>query len=102
MLGSLLAHAAVSAAGAANSASQQWWSAGWKQVTTHAASTRQHLARVATDLQAATKTWKAPDFSKGLGVKLDVDMLSPAVSAVKQQYEALPEPIREVMPFAGE
>lgn len=49
----------------------------------------------------ASKNWKAPDFSKGLGVKLDIDMLSPAVTTVKQQYAALPEPLREVMPFAG-
>jgi hypothetical protein len=57
---------------------------------------------VAAELQASAKTWKAPDFSKGLGVKLDIDMLSPAVSTVKQQYQALPEPVREVMPFMGE
>lgn len=73
----------------------------WAPLNQQLASTRQHLARVATDLQAASKAWKAPDFSKGLGVKLDIDMLSPAVSTVKQQYQALPEPLREVMPFAG-
>jgi hypothetical protein len=65
------------------------------------ASTRQHLTRAAADLQTASRNWKAPDFSKGLGVKLDIDMLSPAVTTVKQQYAALPEPLREVMPFAG-
>jgi hypothetical protein len=43
-----------------------------------------------------------PDLSKGVGVKLDVDMLTPAVESVKQQYAGLPEPVRQVMPFAGE
>lgn len=74
----------------------------WVPLNQHLLSTRQHLARVAAELQASAKTWKAPDFSKGLGVKLDIDMLSPAVSTVKQQYQALPEPVREVMPFMGE
>jgi hypothetical protein len=74
----------------------------WSPLNQQLASTRHHLAQVATQLQTASRTWKAPDFSKGLGVKLDIDMLSPAVSSVKQQYQALPEPVRDVMPFAGE
>lgn len=73
----------------------------WSPLNQQLASTRHHLAQVATQLQTASRTWKAPDFSKGLGVKLDIDMLSPAVSSVKQQYQALPEPVRDVMPFAG-
>lgn len=89
--------AVPSAPAAAVAAGPPWWSSFNQQL----ASTRQHLARVATDLQVASKSWKAPDLSKGLGVKLDIDMLSPAVSTVKQQYQALPEPVRDVMPFAG-
>lgn len=73
----------------------------WAPVSQQLSNTRQHLARVASDLQAASRTWKMPDLSKGLGVKLDVDMLTPAVQSVKQQYAGLPEPVRQVMPFAG-
>lgn len=65
------------------------------------AAARGNLQRMAADVQVASKTWKAPDFSKGLGVKLDVDVLNPAISSVRQQYQALPEPLREVLPFAG-
>lgn len=92
-----MAAAASPSAPAAVAAGPPWWASFNQQL----ASTRQHLARVATDIQVASKSWKAPDLSKGLGVKLDIDMLSPAVSTVKQQYQALPEPVRDIMPFAG-
>lgn len=73
----------------------------WGPVSQQLSNTRQHLARVASDLQTASRTWKMPDLSKGLGVKLDVGMLTPAVQSVKEQYAGLPEPVRQVMPFAG-
>jgi hypothetical protein len=54
-----------------------------------------------TALAAAAKSWKPPDLSKGLGVKLDVDMFTPALTSVKAQYQQLPQPVRDVLPFAG-
>eukprot|EP00775_Hariotina_reticulata_P012034 gene12034-12177_t len=34
-------------------------------------------------------------------MKVDIDILNPAISGLKQQWQQLPEPVRDVMPFAG-
>lgn len=59
------------------------------------------MAAWGSQLAAAAREWKPPALSKGLGVKLDVDMLTPALESVKTQYAQLPQPVREVLPFAG-
>lgn len=38
---------------------------------------------------------------RAAGVKVDVDLLNPAITAAKQQWDGLPEPVRQVAPFAG-
>ncbi len=35
------------------------------------------------------------------GMKVDVDFLNPTIAGLKEQWSALPEPVREVAPFAG-
>jgi hypothetical protein len=35
-------------------------------------------------------------------MKVDIDILNPAISGLKQQWQQLPEPVRDVMPFAGQ
>jgi len=35
------------------------------------------------------------------GMKIDVDVLNPAITGLKQQWQQLPEPVKEVVPFAG-
>lgn len=34
-------------------------------------------------------------------MKVDVDFLNPAISGLKQQWQQLPEPVQEVLPYAG-
>lgn len=48
----------------------------------------------------AAKAWRPPDLSK-VGVNVQVDMLGPAVANIKQQYAALPEPVRQLLPYGA-
>lgn len=34
-------------------------------------------------------------------MKVDVDMLNPVITTIKTQWAQLPEPVRQVAPFAG-
>jgi hypothetical protein len=34
-------------------------------------------------------------------MKVDVDFLNPAITGIRQQWQHLPEPVRDVMPYAG-
>lgn len=34
-------------------------------------------------------------------MKLDVDFLNPAITGLKQQWQQLPGPVKEVLPYAG-
>jgi hypothetical protein len=34
-------------------------------------------------------------------MKVDVDFLNPAISGLKQQWQQLPAPVQEVLPYAG-
>ena len=36
------------------------------------------------------------------GMKVDVDFLNPAINGLKQHWQQLPEPVREVLPYAGQ
>lgn len=109
---------------------------------------QQHAQRLSTQLHTATKSWKPPDLSKGLGeymsiqfkllrqlcntthsfvrwhvcgysglhagrcangcnpwlpagMKVDIDFLNPAITGLKQQWQQLPEPVRDVLPYTG-
>jgi hypothetical protein len=35
------------------------------------------------------------------GMKVDIDFLNPAISGMRQQWQQLPEPVRDVLPYAG-
>ena len=47
------------------------------------------------------KSFKPPELGKGFGVKMDIDVLNPLITAVKTNWDALPEPVKQVAPFAG-
>ncbi|KAF8061415.1 SAMHD1 [Scenedesmus sp. PABB004] len=76
----------ASAAGGAT----PWWARLREQLATGG-------ARAAARVQQLSKEIKSPN----LGMKVDVDWLNPAITGLKQQWTALPEPVREVVPFAG-
>lgn len=63
------------------------WSASWTETS--------------GKLAARAKEMRPPDFGKRLGVKMDVDFLNPMIEAVKTNWQQLPEPVRQVAPFAG-
>lgn len=96
--GSVQASAAGAASGSAGAA---WWTGMRQQVTQVQQHLWQHTQAVSAQLQTASKSWKPPDLSKGLGMKVDVDFLNPAISGLKQQWQQLPEPVQEVLPYAG-
>lgn len=91
-----------STAGTAAGSSGIAWMAGIRQ---QVAQVQQHLWKqtqaASAQLQAASKTWKPPDLTRGIGMKVDVDFLNPAISGLKQQWQQLPEPVQEVLPYAG-
>lgn len=35
------------------------------------------------------------------GMKVDVDFFNPMITGFKQQWQQLPEPVQEVLPYAG-
>lgn len=37
----------------------------------------------------------------GMKLDIDVNVINPVINTAKSQYEQLPEPVRQVMPFAG-
>lgn len=59
------------------------------------------LAQLQGRVAEAARVWKPPDFGKALGVNVQVDMLGPAAASIRQQYMALPQPVRQVLPYAG-
>ncbi|GBF96455.1 hypothetical protein Rsub_09254 [Raphidocelis subcapitata] len=56
-----------------------------------------------TETSARLKEIKPPDFSRGLGFngRLDIDIFNPMFTAIKTNWEQLPEPVRAVAPFLG-